>query len=268
MPVRFRSHLKLLVAVLLVLSFCMVEASAQTRKKRRSRRASKPVVAKPVITNPVIAPPGDTVKNSSGDVKIISTADLNSTEADQEAETPPSKKTRSTTKVATDGDDMQQTISTLSNQVNKLTDKLTQMQEDDRYLMDMERLTRAEQRSESLRSNLIDVQSKTADLSSRLEQIEYSLKPENIERATMTYGTVHPEEARESRRRQLESERQRVQAQIAILETSRVRLEGAIATADAEVDLLRARLNQQRDQDALAPKSDASRPAKARKPPQ
>jgi len=246
----------------------MVEASAQTRKKRRSRRASKPVVAKPVITNPVIAPPGDTVKNSSGDVKIISTADLNSTEADQEAETPLSKKTRSTTKVATDGDDMQQTISTLSNQVNKLTDKLTQMQEDDRYLMDMERLTRAEQRSESLRSNLIDVQSKTADLSSRLEQIEYSLKPENIERATMTYGTVHPEEARESRRRQLESERQRVQAQIAILETSRVRLEGAIATADAEVDLLRGRLNQQRDQDALATKSDASRPAKARKPPQ
>jgi chromosome segregation ATPase len=268
MPVRFRSHLKLLVAVLLVLSFCMVEASAQTRKKRRSRRASKPVVAKPVITNPVIAPPGDTVKNSSGDVKIISTADLNSTEADQETETSPPKKTRSTTKVATDGDDMQQTISTLSNQVNKLTDKLTQMQEDDRYLMDMERLTRAEQRSESLRSNLIDVQSKMADLSSRLEQIEYSLKPENIERATMTYGTVHPEEARESRRRQLESERQRVQAQIAILETSRVRLEGAIATADAEVDLLRARLNQQRDQDALAPKSDASRPAKARKPPQ
>jgi len=268
MPVRFRSHLKLLVAVLLVLSFCMVEASAQTRKKRRSRRASKPVVAKPVITNPVIAPPGDTVKNSSGDVKIISTADLNSTEADQETDSAPTKKTRSTTKVATDGDDMQQTISTLSNQVNKLTDKLSQMQEDDRYLLDMERLTRAEQRAESLRSNLIDVQSKMADLSSRLEQIEYSLKPENIERATMTYGTVHPEEARESRRRQLESERQRVQAQIAILETSRVRLEGAIATADAEVDLLRARLNQQRDQDALAPKSDASRPAKARKPPQ
>ena len=267
MPVWFRSHLKLLVAVLLVLSFCMVEASAQTRKKRRSRRA-KPVVAKPVITNPVIAPPGDTVKNSSGDVKIISTADLNSTEADQETESAPTKKTRSTTKVATDGDDIQQTISTLSNQVNKLTDKLTQMQEDDRYLMDMERLTRAEQRSESLRSNLIDVQSKMADLSSRLEQIEYSLKPENIERATMTYGTVHPEEARESRRRQLESERGRVQAQIAILETSRVRLEGAIATADAEVDLLRARLNQQRDQDALAPKSDASGPAKARKPPQ
>jgi len=268
MPVRFRSHLKLLIAVLLVLSFCLVEASAQTRKKRRSRRSTRPLVSRPVITNPVIAPPGETVKNTSGDVKIISTADQNATEADAEPETPQPKKPRGAAKVATDGDDMQQTISTLSNQVNKLTDKLTQMQEDDRYLMDMERLTRAEQRAESLRSNLIDVQSKMADLSSRLEQIEYSLKPENIERATMTYGTVHPEEARDSRRRQLESEKGRVQAQLAILETSRVRLEGAIATADAEVDLLRARLNQQRDQDALAPKTDSSRPAKTRKPPQ
>jgi len=133
----------------------------------------------------------------------------------------------------------------------------------------MERLTRAEQRAESLRSNLIDVQSKMADLSSRLEQIEYSLKPENIEKATMSYGTVHPEEARESRRRQLESEKGRVQAQLAILETSRVRLEGAITTADAEVDLLRARLNQQRDQDTTsAPKTESSRPARTRKPPQ
>jgi chromosome segregation ATPase len=162
---------------------------------------------------------------------------------------------------------MQRTITTLSNQVNKLTDKLSQMQEDDRYLLDMERLTRAEQRAEALRSQLIDVQSKMADLQSRLEQIEYSLKPENIEKATMTYGTVHPEESRETRRRQLESEKSRVQAQLNILETSRVRLESAITTADAEVDLLRARLNQQREQDASSPKTESS-PSKPRKPPQ
>jgi predicted nucleic acid-binding Zn-ribbon protein len=142
---------------------------------------------------------------------------------------------------------------------------VTQMQEDDRYLMDMERLTRAEQRAEALRSQLVEVQSKLADLQARLEQIEYSLKPENIERATMTYGTVHPEEARETRRRQLESEKSRVQAQIRILEVSNNRLESAIANADAEVDLLRARLNQQRDQDAASPK-EASRPTKPRKP--
>ena len=110
------------------------------------------------------------------------------------------------------------------------------------------------------------MQSKMADLESRLEQVEYSLKPENIERATRSYGTVHPEEAREARRRQLESERSRLQAQIKILETSSVRLESAITNADAEVDLLRARLNQQRDQDAASPKTEDSRPTKPRKP--
>jgi hypothetical protein len=267
MPVRFRKQILLLVTLLFVLSFCLVEAGAHTRKKRRSRRRAKPVVVKPVITNPTIAPPGTAQNTANGDVRVISTADQDTADPDQTAETPQPKKSRGTKPTSDQGDEMKQTITTLSNQVNKLTDKLTQMQEDDRYLLDMERLTRAEQRAETLRSQLIDVQSKMADFQSRLEQIEYSLKPENIEKATMSYGTVHPEDARETRRRQLESEKSRVQAQLSILETSRVRLETAIATADSEVDLLRARLNQQRDQDASSPKTE-SRPLNPQKPPQ
>jgi chromosome segregation ATPase len=265
MAVRLRKQILLLITLLFVLSFCLVEASAQTRRKKRARRVAKPVVAKPVITNPPIAPPTEAKNTTNGDVKVISTAEQDTADPDQTAETPQPKRSRGTRSTLDQGDDMQQTITTLSNQVNKLTDKLSQMQEDDRYLMDMERLTRAEQRAEQLRSQLIEVQSKMADLQSRLEQIEYSLKPENIEKATMTYGTVHPEEARESRRRQLESEKTRVQAQLNILETSRVRLETAIATADSEVDLLRARLNQRRDQEAASPNTE-SRPSKPRKP--
>ena len=136
---------------------------------------------------------------------------------------------------------MQDTINALSNQVDRLNDKLSQMQENDRSLIDMERLTRAEQRAESLRAQQVDVESKLADLQVKLEQIEYALKPENIERAA-GFGTVHPEEARETRRRQLESEKARTQAQIRILETSRARLETAVNTADAEVDALRRRI--------------------------
>jgi len=70
------------------------------------------------------------------------------------------------------------------------------------------------------------------------------LRPENIERAA-GYGTVHPEEAREARRRQLENEKSRLQAQEKILETSRARLETSLATADAEVDSLRQKIEQQ-----------------------
>jgi chromosome segregation ATPase len=98
-----------------------------------------------------------------------------------------------------------------------------------------------------------DVQSKLADLGSRLEQVEYMVKPENIDRAMQGYGSVRPEEARETRRRQLESEKGRLQAQINILETSKTRLEQAITTADNEVDLLRARLDQKRLEQSTQP---------------
>jgi chromosome segregation ATPase len=159
---------------------------------------------------------------------------------------------------------MKQTITTLSNQVNKLNDKLSQIQEEDRETKDTERLTRAEQRAEQLRQQLVDVQSRLADLQSKMDQIDYALKPENIDRATQSYGAVHPEEARDARRKQLESEKKRLQDQINILETSKTRLEQSLAGADNEVDLLRAK-RQQKELDDAMPKSD-TRPANPRKP--
>jgi chromosome segregation ATPase len=157
---------------------------------------------------------------------------------------------------------MQQTITNLSRQVDRLNDKLSQMQEDDRYQLDMERLTRAEQRAEQLRMQLVDVQSKIADLETQLEGIEFALRPENVERATATYGSTRPEEARAARQRQLESERNRAKAQLRILQTSQTRLDVACANADNEVDLLRAKLQQRREQmDANSPSSE-SRPKK------
>jgi chromosome segregation ATPase len=261
---RVGRYLVVTVALTLLVSLSLVDVGAQKRKKKRSRRARRPVATRPVITNPPIAPP-TTAENATGnDVKIISTADESAAEPEQGAETLQPKKPK-TTMPSSDQDEMQRTITSLSNQVNRLNDRLSKMQEDDRYLMDMERLTRAEQRAEQLRTQLIDVQSKMADLQSRLDQVEYFLKPENIEKATQGYGTVHPEEARDARRAQLENERSRLQAQLDILEKSRVRLESAITTADSEVDLLKARLDQQRDQQNPVTPSDA-RPTIPRKP--
>jgi hypothetical protein len=235
---------QLFVVLLVIASLGLLDADAQSRRKKRTRRAIRPVVKRPVITNPTITPPADTADGNASDPKIISTADQ-TTDGDSGSDQPQPRKPK-TKPGSSDPEDMQQTINALSNQVNRLNDRLTSMQEDDRFLLDMERLTRAEQRAEQLRSQLIEVQSKMADLSSRLDQVEYMLKPENIERTTQGYGTVHPEEARETRKKQLENEKGRLQAQINILETSRLRLESAITTADSEVDLLRARLNQQR----------------------
>ena len=243
MPNRLRTYSRIVIGVCLILTFFIMEGDAQTRKKRRTRRPA-PVAPKPVITNPPIAPPAATDKSATGDVKIIS-EDSN---ANKESENLQGWKPKVTAPEPTEQDQMQQTITTLSNQVNRLNDKLSQMQEDDRYQLDMERLTRAEQRAEQLRSQLMDIQSKIADFEAKLEQLEFALRPENLEGSMAGYGSTRPEQAREARKKQLEGERSRTQTQLKLAETSRSRLEVAVANADSEVDLLRAKLNQRREQ--------------------
>jgi len=256
MPVSISSYVKILIAACLVVSFCLVEGDAQTRRKRRTRKAA-PAAPKPVITNPTIAPPeASPTPAETGDVKIISTAEGATSEPLQGSKP-------KATPAPTEEDETQSTIKNLTNQVNRLNDKLTSMQEDDRYQLDMERLTRAEQRAEQLRSQLMDIQSKIADFEARLEQIDFALRPENIEASTAGYGSTRPEVARDARKRQLESEKGRVQAQLKLAETSRSRLEVAVANADMEVDNLRAKLEQRRAQMDSQP---VEAPAKPRKP--
>lgn len=277
MPVRLRNYSKILITVCLILTTGLILGEAQTKKKKRTRRASKPAAARPVITNPTIAPPATATTGTTptGDVKIISESN-NSTDSNEQLQgwkpkvTAPEQPNSqgSSGSQGSSSADMQDTINNLSNQVNRLNEKLTQMQEDDRYQLDMERLTRAEQRAEQLRSQLVDVQSKIADLEAKLEQIDYALKPENIDRATQGYGTVHPEDAREARRKQLESEKSRTQAQLKILQTSQNRLEVSVANADNEVDLLRAKLEQRRNQMDAAPPARPTTTPTPRKPDQ
>ena len=257
MRVWIRNYSKFLIAACLILSFSVAEAGAQKRRKKRTRRAV-PAAPKPVITNPAIAPPDGT---ASGDVKIISTAD--SAKEPTSNENLQGWKPKVTVPEPTEEEKTQQTINNLSNQVERLNNKLTQMQEDDRYQLDMERLTRAEQRAEQLRSQLMDVQGKIADFESKLEQIDWALRPENIESSTAGYGSTRPEAARDARKKALESERSRVQAQLKLAESSKSRLEGAVANADSEVDLLRAKLEQRRAQmDAAPAETPAARPRK------
>lgn len=264
MPVWIRNYVKVLIAACLVISFCLVEGDAQTRRKKKRARRAVPAAPKPVITNPPIAPPDSAKTPDTGDVKIISTDDPTQPK-DSSSESLQGWKPKVTAPApaAPEDDETQSTIKNLTNQVNRLNDKLTSMQEDDRYQLDMERLTRAEQRAEQLRGQLMDMQSKIADFESRLEQIEFALRPENIEASTAGYGSTRPEVAREARRKSLESERTRVQAQLKLAETSRSRLEVAVANADLEVDNLRAKLEQRRAQMDAQP---VETPPKPRKP--
>jgi hypothetical protein len=93
-------------------------------------------------------------------------------------------------------------------------------------------LTAAESAAE-LRVQLLEVQTQEEALRTHAQQLDEALKPENIERSLAGIGSTRPEELRESRRRQLQIERDGVQSQLKLLETSRTRLEAAIRDADA-----------------------------------
>ena len=84
-----------------------------------------------------------------------------------------------------------------------------------------------------LKAHLLDVQAQEADGRARLQELDESIKPENIERSLAGVGSTKPEELREARRRQLAIQRDGVLAQLKLLENSRTRLETAIANAEA-----------------------------------
>ena len=90
-----------------------------------------------------------------------------------------------------------------------------------------------DQSVESLRAQLLDVQTKEAELQVRSIQLDEQLRPENIERAFLGVGTTRPEELREARRRQLSSEKELVAAQLEQLASTRASLEASILNAQA-----------------------------------
>jgi chromosome segregation ATPase len=239
MRIHFCRRLLWLLVIVLAVGLCIDSVSAQQRRRRRqSRRVTNPVTT----ATPASTTTGQTTPSTSTDPTIISTDD---TSSEQPATTTTRGRSRARASTSeSEQESMRRTVDRLSTQVNTLSDKIGKMEEQQRTLLDMERLSRAEQRAESFRTQLREVQAKEADLQARLEQVEYDLRPENIERATQTFGSTRPEEVREARRRALESERTRIQSQLQLMGQSRARLELAIANADNEADNLRARLEQ------------------------
>jgi hypothetical protein len=92
----------------------------------------------------------------------------------------------------------------------------------------------AAQTAEQLRAQLRDVQAEEDELQARAQQLEWDLRPENIEHYFAGTGSTRPEELREQRRRQLQNEKGRALARLQLVAESRARLESAITAADAQ----------------------------------
>ena len=249
-----RVVLGLITSLLLVLS--VMEAGAQQRN-RPSRRITHPMPSRSATNTP-------TENGSAREAEIISTADETPayTVAPARSRTAgrPSNRTeqRATTPSLSEEEQLRHTVNRLSAQVAKLTEDVNAFKEQQRTLVDLERLTRAEQRADNLRAQLRTVTDREFELQARAEQLAYELQPEVIQQRTALVGSVRPDAVRESLQRQLETERNRVRQQLELLAQSRTRLERSILDADAEVERLRARIDVAVD-DSASPQADTRR---------
>jgi hypothetical protein len=108
--------------------------------------------------------------------------------------------------------------------------------------LNLDLLTRAEQRAELLRKQLLDLIEKETSLKSRLVQIDEDMRPESIERALNPYGTTRTAELRDARRRALENDRRGVESLLNLTTQSRLRLDDDVKQADLMVFKLRQRI--------------------------
>ncbi len=119
-----------------------------------------------------------------------------------------------------------------------------------RLLLNMDILSRAEQRAESLRKQLYEVIDKESSLQTRLDQLSFDLRPEMIERSSAFAGSLRPEEIRETRRKTLDSEKRNLENLLTQIQTNRLSLEASVRRADELVEKVRFKLEKEID-DAL-----------------
>ncbi|MDQ4121829.1 MAG: hypothetical protein M3209_10335 [Acidobacteriota bacterium] len=246
----------ILGVILLLGAFVFVAEAQQAQRRKQTTRRTNSTTVRPqpsnssrIIEAEVVSTAGDIENNENGGRNVVDPSPAKS-ENGKQADEPiqnPSSNTRNNAA-------MQREIQALREQVKELQEK--------RGVDDLEKLSVAEERAENFRRKLEDTIAREADLNAKLQQLEYQSRPEAIQLETATIGSTRPEEVRETRRKMLEAEKTRIQAQINQVQISRARLEAAITNADSLVEKLRARV----EADALAePKTVRSKDAEQKK---
>ena len=222
-------------AILLCLFGSISNADAQTkrRKKTASPQPSVPVVVSQsdvyldgnqivLGENPSVQPPTETVAPE-------------------------------TTNTTDDNGEVNVSIKELKARIKSLeSNKQNQYDEKQkRLLLNLDIITRAESRAESLRKQLFEIIEKENTVKSRLDQIQFDSRSEVVDRAVGMVGSLRPEELRDQRRKSLEAEKRNLESLLTQIQTSRTTLEANLQRADFLVERVRVKLDKEID-DALA----------------
>jgi hypothetical protein len=143
--------------------------------------------------------------------------------------------------------------------LNELTERVknletnTKKESDDkqkRLMLNLDILTRAEQRAETLRKQLFDMIERESQIKTKLDQIENDIRPEVLERSVAFAGSLRPEELRDMRRKNLDTEKRNLQNLLSEIQRTKSSLELNVQKADVLVEKMRAKLEKEID-DAL-----------------
>lgn len=235
-PEIFRIKFVFAVAVLVCLFVSISATKAQTAK-RKTNRAAPPIVSPtPTQTLPVII-------SRAGDIPGESQPSVAS---EPIAQPPPE-----TTDEKIDASN--QRIKELNRRIKSLesTQKNEYDEKQKRLLLNLDILTRAEQRAESLRKQLFDLIEKESSVKTKIDQLQFDSRPEIVERSAAFAGSLRPEEIRDQRKKSLDAERKNQEELLTQIQNNRAVLEENVRKADLLVEKVRSKMERDID-DALS----------------
>ncbi len=144
-------------------------------------------------------------------------------------------------------------IKELMERIKKLesAQKVDKDEKQKRLLLNLDILTRSEQRSESLRKQLFEMIEKENTVKTRLDQLEIDIRPESIERSLQLSGSMKPEEVRENRRKSLAAERSNLQSLLAEIQNTKSTINVNLQKSEAMVEKIRIKLEKDIDDSFL-----------------
>lgn len=143
-----------------------------------------------------------------------------------------------------DADQLRKTVQQLTAELTRIKKRVAELEKDRQVDSLQDKLSKEQQRAETLHAQLLATMEKETTLQARIDQLDEQLRPENINRSLAGVGGLHPEDAREALRRRLTNDKRRVQAQLDLLNQDHTRLQASLADSDAAIQRLRLRLQE------------------------
>ena len=146
-----------------------------------------------------------------------------------------------TKQAAGDPEQIRASIKQLTTENERLRSKVAELERRLKNQSIRDRMTQEEQRAEHLQEQLFSIAKEEANLQGEIEGVNEQLRPENIAQLPIM-GSLRPEEVRESTRRKLSNQQNRIQAQLQLLQQSRTRIQSSIAVTDMLIQNLRGQM--------------------------